>query len=151
MSLGQTPPLVILELAEVGMMIKHPSPIWWTISANASSAVDLIPRREQLLSKGLRDELCERTDERMPLYTQGSSTLGSPAATKAGINCGQRGGERRWPWFCSELIAGEGKEQCLDRKECLFSVEPLGSPAGLGGQRQVLYTARRSVEFLLCG
>lgn len=71
MSLGQTPLLLILELAEVlGMMREHPSPVCWTICANASSAADLIPQGEQLLSKGLRKE---RTHERVPLYTRGST------------------------------------------------------------------------------
>lgn len=59
MPLGQTPLLLILELAEVlGMMSKHPSAVWWTISANSSSSLDLIPLGEQLLSKGLREALC---------------------------------------------------------------------------------------------
>lgn len=86
-----------------------------------------------------------RRDERVPLCTQGSSTLGSPAATKAGVKC-----EMQRQVIALVLFGAycRGREPAVLRQECLLSVEALGSPAGLGGQRQVLY---RSLELLLCG
>lgn len=55
------------------------------VSANESSAIDLGPWKEQLLSKVLKDEMVlEKTDEMTPSYTQCSGTLGMFAETE---NC----------------------------------------------------------------
>lgn len=83
MPLGQTPPLLVLELAAVLGMTETSL----THLVDTLSAVAPIPQREQLLSKGLRDPCVGGTGERVPLCTQGSSTLGSAAATKAAIKC----------------------------------------------------------------
>lgn len=81
-----------------------------------------------------------------PSYTQRSGTLGTSAETEAGRE--EEKGD------CSSLVLSlmQGKKTSSALiGTCVCSPwNNLGSPTVLGGQRQVVYIACRTVEVLLC-